>query len=414
MVLDGDNDNAIPVATELDEDLDATVVGVGTSAWSRLLRSRHCEVGATTVPSTHPDYPERILELVREYDPDLLVPIGYHSVAAANAVRDRLPESVACWLPPADSLAVAVDKSATASLAADLGVGTPTDFTSAVTDLDARGRPGEIGALPFPVFLKARHECGDNVTASVSDPSRFWETYDELREQADDEVIVQERIESEHTYACGLLYEHGSPRLQFAHEELRSVPRSGGTGTRVRVFRDPHMETAAIRLLDHLSWHGPALVEFKRRTDGSYALMEVNPKFWASYALASQSGYRFVSTLAARALGREDSLPRRRPDLTGECVFPLRDLYHAATTGDESVLRAAASMCWPPAAVDVNHRDLGAWLTPPVAILETLDPSRSASSSECEAGARPERASESAPRTDGSDGESTDWPAMSK
>ena len=381
MVLDGDNDNAIQVATELSTDLDAEVIGVGTSDWSRLLRSRYCDSGVCLSHSSEPEYADQLLDAVVEYDPDLLVPVGYHSVAAANEIREQLPESVTCWLPPAESLSVAVDKVATAARAAELDVDTPEHFTATVTDLDERGRPGEIGELPFPVFLKARHECGKNVTARVDEPSAFWETYDDLRTEVEDgsgrsderEVIVQECIPGDRTYACGLLYEDGAPQLLFTHEELRSVPREGGSGTRVRIFRDPRIETAALRLLDDLDWHGPALVEFKRRRDGSYVLMEINPKLWASYALASQSGYRFVSTCAARALDLQNDRVERVPEPTAEMVFPLRELYYAARTDEESLLRAVGSLFWPPARFDLNIRDIGAWLTPPSSFVGATD-----------------------------------------
>ena len=389
MVLDGDNDNAIQVATELTEDLNAEVIGVGTSNWSRLLRSRYCDVGVTTAHASDPDYAEQLLDAIRTHDPDLLVPVGYHSVAAADEIRDRLPESVSCWLPPSESLDVAVDKVSTAALAAELDVDTPENFTGVVSKLDERGRPGEIAELPFPLFLKARHECGKNVTARVEEPSNFWETYDELVAEVETtdgadrdrerDVIVQECIPGGRTYACGLLYDDGAPELLFSHEELRSVPREGGSGTRVRIFRDPRIETAAIRLLDSLDWHGPALVEFKRRPDGSYVLMEINPKLWASYALASQTGYRFVSTCAARALGLE-SPTESVPESSVEMVFPLRELYYAARTDDESLLRSVAAICWPPARFDLNFRDIRAWLTPPAAVVETVDSSRTVSS----------------------------------
>lgn len=391
MVLDGDNDNAIQVATELSEDLDAEIIGVGTSNWSRLLRSRYCDVGVTIVHSSKPDYADQLLDAVVAHDPDLLVPVGYHSVAAADDIRAQLPESVTCWLPPSDSLDLAIDKVATAARATELDVDTPENFTGVVADLDERGRPGDITELPFPVFLKARHECGKNVTARVEEPSAFWASYDDLVAEVNEddgdhkddgnEVIVQECIPGDRTYACGLLYEDGAPQLLFAHEELRSVPRQGGSGTRVRIFRDPRIETAALRLLDSLDWHGPALVEFKRRADGSYVLMEINPKLWASYALASQTGYRFVSTCAARALGLDATPVERIPESSGEMVFPLRELYYAVRTDDESILRSVASLCWPPVRFDLNLRDIGAWLTPPAAIVETVDSSHATSPS---------------------------------
>ncbi|WP_226012535.1 hypothetical protein [Halomicrobium salinisoli] len=375
MVLDGDNANALPVATELSEDLDATIIGVGTSDWSRLLRSRHCDVGATTVHASHPQYAERVLELLDVYRPDLLLPLGHGSVSALEGVRDRLPEDVACSLPPSESLDIALDKLATGEVAKYLDVGRPEEYTDHVRELRAGGRPDDVADLPFPLFLKARFERGRTVTARVDEPSEFWSTYEDVEADAETEVVVQSYVPGDRTFGVGLLYDEGTPRLLFAHEEIQSVPRRGGTGTRVRVFRDPRIETDALRLLDSLDWHGPALVEFKRRPDGSYALMEINPKFWASYALASRSGYRFASTLAARALDLSSPNFRRVPDQTGEMVFPLQELQFAAGAADESVLQSAASMLWPPTAMDINVRDIGAWLTPPTSVdnVDALD-----------------------------------------
>jgi len=359
MVLDGDFDNAIQVATELSTDLHATVIGVGTSPGSRLLRSRYCDV-AETVATTEAGYPGELLSLVDRHRPDVVVPVGYRSVAATNEVRGRLPEGVECCLPPSDAVRTAVDKRRTLSLAADLGIDTPADFTDDVGDDPTAD---SVRDLPFPLFLKARHESGENVTAVVDGPEEFRATYDRLAAAGDDEVLVQEHVGGSTTYACGALFLDGEVRTLFEHEERRSIPRHGGSGTRARIFRDPELETASIRLLRALDWEGVALVEFKRRGDGSYVLMEINPKLWASYALASQSGYRFVSTMVAATLDLSWTPPM--PEQRREMVFPLRELHFAACDPEESVTAAALSMLWPPARPDFNLRDYGAWFTPP-------------------------------------------------
>lgn len=361
MVLDGDFDNAIQVATEVSTDLGATVIGVGTSERSRLLCSRYCDVAAT-VSASDDGYAEALLAAVREHRPDVVVPVGYDSVTALDEIRDRLPPAVRCCLPPSASLSTAVDKRRTLGLASRLGIDTPADFTDAVAA--AERSPDAVRDLPYPVFLKARHECGGNVTAVVEGPESFWPTYEDLAGTADDDVLVQEYVDGDRTFGCGVLFVDGSLQMLFEHEERRSIPRQGGSGTRVRIFRDPELEAATLELLREIDWNGVALVEFKRRADGSFVLMEVNPKLWASYALASQSGYRFVSTMIARTLG----IPWRgpsEPSQTGEMVFPLRELHFALTDADESLLRSGLSMLWPPARWDVHLHDFRSWFTPP-------------------------------------------------
>ena len=403
MVLDGDFDNAIQVATEVSTDLDATVIGVGTTEQSRLLCSRYCDVTAT-VAASGDEYPEALLSTVREHRPDVVVPVGYDSVTAIDAVRDRLPPDVNCCLPSSSSLSTAVDKRRTLDLASRLGIDTPADFTDAVAA--AERSPDAVRDLPYPVFLKARHECGGNVTAVVDGPESFWPTYDDLAGAAGDDVLVQEYVDGDRTYACGVLFMNGSLQMLFEHEERRSVPRQGGSGTRVRIFRDPELEAATLELLRAIDWNGFALAEFKRRADGSFVLMEVNPKLWASYALASQSGYRFVSTMVARSLDLPWQGPVE-PSQTGEMVFPLRELNFALTDADESLVRSGLSMLWPPARWDVNFRDFRSWFTPPAG-----DAAAERESAEVGSGTSDERAVQAGADAEGSDRDDASLPGF--
>ena len=367
LVLDGDYDNAVHVATEIKEDLDVTIVGVGTSEHSRLLRSRYCDLGVTAPRPGSEGYETAIREVVTAARPDAVVPVGYDSVAALVAARADLPAETACALPDPEAFAVARDKRRTLALAGELGVPVPGDHTETVRAADRAGRPADaLAGVEFPVFLKASVETGRADTTVVRDPGTFWERYDRLAREAGTDILVQEYVDGDaHTYACGLLLVDGAVELLVGHEELRSVPRRGGSGTRLRLFRQPRLEALSIQLLQELDWTGVALVEFKRRRDGTYVLMEVNPKFWASYALASQCGYRFASTMVARALDL-DPPPRGRVRQRGERVFPLRELAYWYDHRDEESLAAClGAMLWPPARPDVDPSDPVAALTAP-------------------------------------------------
>jgi len=367
LVLDGDYDNAVHVATELKQDLDVTVVGAGTSGHSRLLRSRYCDLGVTVPPPGSDGYGTAIRDLVRAVRPDAVVPVGYDSTAAVVTSREELPEGTACALPDPDAFAVARDKRRTLALGADLGIPVPRDHTQAVRAADRAGRPADaLDGVDFPLFLKASVETGRADTAVVTAPGEFWERYDWLHRASGTDVLVQEYVDGNaHTYACGLLLVDGAVELLASHEETRSVPRRGGSGTRLRLFRQPRLEALSIQLLQELDWTGVALVEFTRRRDGTYVLMEINPKFWASYALASQCGYRFASTMVARALDKTP-VPRGRPEQYGERVFPLRELAHwYEHRSEESLAECLGAMLWPPAHPDLNLTDPAAALTAP-------------------------------------------------
>jgi predicted ATP-grasp superfamily ATP-dependent carboligase len=99
----------------------------------------------------------------------------------------------------------------------------------------------------------------------------------------------------------------GEPIVQFAHRRLREKPPSGG----VSVFREsialPQVMTDyAIRLLQHVHWHGVAMVEFKvDQQTGEPMLMEINGRFWGSLQLAIDAGVDFPYLLYKLFTGQE-------------------------------------------------------------------------------------------------------------
>ncbi len=375
LVLDGDYDNTLSIADELTADLGATIIGAGTTNHSRLLRSTYCDVGRVVPPPDDPAYDEALASVIAADRPDIVLPVGYESMAAVQRIRSSVPDAVSLCVPPRDGFYAAADKETTLRRGRQLGLDTPADYSDVVADLDADGRPDVSEVLPFPVFCKARRENGHATTAPATSPDEFWETYDRIARAAPDgEVLVQEYIDNDGvTYGCGLCRLDNEIELVVTHEELRSVPRHGGSGTSLRIGRGADLEAQARALLEAFDWNGIALVEFKQRADGSFVLMEINPKFWASYALASRHGYRFASTIVAHELDLDVTYPIGTPATSGEMVFPLRELqFVLSNRRSESVRELAATLLTSSAEWDVDRDDLGAWLTPPTTLVRQL------------------------------------------
>jgi predicted ATP-grasp superfamily ATP-dependent carboligase len=262
-------------------------------------------------------------------------------------------------------LEISLDKSKTLAVARSIGIQVPEDYTAFVDSVDSlRRSPEDLEQLPFPVFLKAAREADGHVTARVDAPIDFWSTYDRIREESEDgTVLVQEYVNGGdgHNYCYGLLFIEDTVELSFGHEKVKSVPRESGRVTRARVLRDPHLKAMSVKLLRELNWNGVALVEYKKRSDGTYVLLEINARAWGAYALARKSGHHFHSTMVARTL----KLPVNSPPVpprTGEMAFPLREItFWLGNRRDESFL-GSMSVIWPPCPWDVDFRDLGALL----------------------------------------------------
>ena len=70
------------------------------------------------------------------------------------------------------------------------------------------------------------------------------------------------------------------------------------------------MTDYAVRLLQHMGWHGVAMVEFKvERETGIPQLMEINGRFWGSLQLAIDAGINFPFLLYQLATHQPVAVP---------------------------------------------------------------------------------------------------------
>jgi len=100
------------------------------------------------------------------------------------------------------------------------------------------------------------------------------------------------------------LYNKGKATHFFAHRRLREKPPQGGVSVLSEsVAIDPALKQYAQQLLDHVHWHGVAMVEFRITPDGQPYLMEVNTRFWGSLQLAIDAGVNFPALLVQHELG---------------------------------------------------------------------------------------------------------------
>jgi hypothetical protein len=106
--------------------------------------------------------------------------------------------------------------------------------------------------------------------------------------------IAQEFVPKSNEYGFFALYDRGEPVATFQHRQERGWKYAGGPSAYRTSVRIPELERAGTALLDHLDWHGVAMVEFLRddRT-GEFKLMEVNPRFWSSLPFTVQAGVDF-------------------------------------------------------------------------------------------------------------------------
>lgn len=355
MVLDGQYSHSVPIAAELSRELGAGIIGVAPNRRSHLHRSRYVDLALTAPVASDPCYLPRLVELIEQSRPDVVIPVGYSSFRKLLDSSKRLLGKTKVVIPPVGAFEVAESKSKTYSLAKELGIRVPEEYAFRLND------SVNVNTLQYPLFLKARMERGGASTAFIQDAEQLL-NFD--TDTLGGDVIAQEFIDGDpFTYAHCAYFRDGVPVKTFQHIELKSVPRRGGSGTRVKRYSSVDLLEQGNRLLRSLKWDGVAQVEFKRDRKGALVLMEINPKFWASYAFASRSGAHLVAEAVAAQAGFALEGEARATRRIRSMVFPFREIGHVSRNiASENILQSVRDMVWPPAALDFEIRDIASAL----------------------------------------------------
>ena len=258
-----------------------------------------CDDFVLLPPATQSGFATACLEAARRLDIDLLVPlIVENEFLPLDDTRQRF-ESIACrvLLPPRTIVERTADKLHFARYLREIGIRGPATVEYA---------PG-MRVEKFPVYLKPRRGSGSVGTARITGVHALHEA---ARGRSD--LIVQEAVEgTEFTVDC------------FAAEPGRvvaAIPREriaikAGVSVKGRTYRHPRIEAIAREVVEASGLQGPANVQGMLSDDGSFSIIEMNPRFSGTLALTTAAGINFASLLIDMLEGRPiaDLLGRHQP-----------------------------------------------------------------------------------------------------
>jgi predicted ATP-grasp superfamily ATP-dependent carboligase len=272
--------------------------GVATSLFSKYCSRR------VVYPSVR-HHPEAFLAFLRqeleEITYDLVIPLEEETLLLLAQHREEFAPVARLPIPPYEAINRARDKGWLLRHASQQGI--PIPRTAWVTDL--AGLNTITDTIPPPWVIKPRVSSGSFGIAYVEREEDFSEAYQAVHRRFPF-PLVQERIPPEgEAYGCSALLGHGGEvKASFVHRRLREYPITGGPSTLRESVHHPQVEDLGIRLLQTLNWYGVAMVEFKvDPRDNEPKLMELNPRFWGSLALAIRAGVDFPYLLYKMAMG---------------------------------------------------------------------------------------------------------------
>ena len=296
------------------------VVGLMGSAHQRGGHSRYCT--ALRCPAARTESPQLLrylLDLGARLDgPAVLFLTGDFDVLFVAEHQEVLKRYFAFPLPGRDLVDTIMDKWTLCQKARECGIPAPLSYSCGNPDaLQAAGREVGYPCILKPVYSYRWHQgnnwdvVGGCKAIKIGSPKELADTYMRVR-LAGDTVLLQEFVPGDDSqiFVAGLYFgRQGDLQGGFTARKLAQYPPEIGTGCLVEGTDNPEVMSLGTRLLRHLNYRGIAEVEFKRDArDGSYKLIEVNPRFWDQHRLGAACGVN-LSYIAYRDLTGQPALP---------------------------------------------------------------------------------------------------------
>jgi predicted ATP-grasp superfamily ATP-dependent carboligase len=295
---------------------------------------------------------------VRRFRPQLVIPMEEETLLAALERKTAI-EALGARLPyaPPEVIRRFSDKLWTWERARALGIRVPRLAPDSLDAVRAIAREA-----PFPLVVKPRRGAGAWGIRYVGGAADLEAACAASRAARGEWPLVQERLPAEGPgLGVSLLFdEEGRLRARFGHRRIREYPAGGGASTLRESARLPdEVLAASAALLESERFAGPAMVEWKvdART-GAPVLLEVNPRFWGSLALAIRAGVDFPWLLYRLSTGERFSLETNyRIGVRARWFLP-GDLLHFVERRDwRGLSRSLVPGLEPPAPDDVFERD---------------------------------------------------------
>jgi predicted ATP-grasp superfamily ATP-dependent carboligase len=270
-------------------------VAVGTDKFSSM--AVHSRYAATSFEHPFPiaqtaEFIGDVRQALNRYAPKVYLPVAEDTYIVAKYIEYLQGSGAIIPIAPFQTIRTLHKKDELARLAESLGIPTPRT-AAARSEEDLRHFLREFGA---PVVLKRISSSGARGVFYLhnnDDIAAVLERHVKGGDESLSGFVVQQFVAGA-GYGVSALFNQGRLRATFTHKRLREKTRTGGISTLRVGTTVAQLEQHAHRLLESVRFHGVAMVEFRydERTRQCW-LLEVNPRFWGSLALAVQSGVDF-------------------------------------------------------------------------------------------------------------------------
>jgi carbamoyl-phosphate synthase large subunit len=285
---------------------------VGMDIYQDAVGQVWCDSFAVAVPAADPGYVSFLTELIRRHRIDLVIPaIEQDALRMSDERRYLEPSGARFALNTADLITTAHDKWSMHNRLCAAGLpAIPSAVDGTFDQLSARF------GLPFIVKPRRGYASRGLVRVGTQDDCRYW------RAKLGDEFMAQQIVgDDDDEYTVGA-FGLGDGTVTGRLILRRTLARDGSTA-KAWVSADPSLDAAVDALATLFRPVGPTNFQF-RRHQGSYLLLEINPRVSSSTSLRAAFGVNDAAMCVEYFL--EGRTPSPRPAATGFAVRYIEDV----------------------------------------------------------------------------------------
>ncbi len=234
------------------------------------------------------EFVEWVLNTVKENDYDLVLPVRDDTTLLLAKYQEEISEYTNLYLSDFNTVKKLNDKAETVKVAQKNDIPTPRTWFPEETPVE------EIKEeIKYPILIRPRTGSGSRGIKYVKEPRGFDDAYDSVSQNFG-MPMVQEFVEQEEYMTTCLLLDDDQKSIgEFSYRRTKEFPVSGGPTVVGISTEETTAKSSAKKLLEKVSWKGPAEVEFVVDETGIPKILEVNPRFWMPLQLAIKSGVDF-------------------------------------------------------------------------------------------------------------------------
>jgi carbamoyl-phosphate synthase large subunit len=232
--------------------------------------------------ATFPNYRDEMLKVISITRPDIIIPTFDEDLLFFDKIKDQID----CFilLSPGETILVCNDKRKTTEMFKENAAKTYT--------------PDEvIKQHQYPLFIKPSIGRGSKTGLKVENDADLEYALNKIKEP-----FIQEWLPGPEVTVDTFADLEG--RLLGAAQRIR-VQTRGGISTKARFIKDGQIEKICAIVHERLMIIGPANIQCMKDINGSWKLLEINPRYAGGIGLSYQAGFDSITPLLTVDLARK-------------------------------------------------------------------------------------------------------------